>query len=91
MSTKSFSYSIRTHSGDDVLARMAEMGAPQGGVAPVLYCDSHGGCMFDDDRTPYLGALETLLNEPATAGKRLVQVVFRERQMISIWEERHDV
>ena len=90
MSRKSFSYSMRTHSGDDVLAKMAEMGASADGGAPVLYCDSQGGCMFDDDRAPYLRALEELLNEPATAGKRLVQVVFRERQMISIWEERHE-
>jgi len=45
--------------------------------------------MFDESvpGSPYLEALQSLLNEEAERGRRLMQVLFRERQMITVWEE----
>ena len=84
-----FAYTLATHSVEDVREYLERAGKePPADGMPVMYCDSHGQCMFDEQRQPYVQALEALLNEQAEQGRRLVQVIFRERQMISIWEHR---
>ena len=67
---KRFTYSLATHSVDDVreyLALAGKEAQPDG--MPVMYCDSRGACMFDDQRQPYVQALEALLNEQAELGR----------------------
>lgn len=83
-----FRYRMTIHTLEDILARAGEREPSAGEPAPVIYCDTQGRCMFDADAGhPYLQAMESILNEEAGRGRRLVQIVFRERQMIAIWEE----
>jgi len=84
-----YTYTLTTHSREDVQAQLAQMnpGAPAE-EAPVVYCDSEGVCMFDEQRQPYIQALEALLNQQAGRRRRLVQVLFRPHQMIAVWETR---
>jgi hypothetical protein len=89
---KKYRYTIKTHSMDDVLDRLEKMGkSPLRGGNRVMYCDTSGACMLDevDSESPYREALQSLLNDEAETGKRLMQVLFRERQMITVWEESH--
>lgn len=88
MHANRFRYRMTTHTLEDILARAGELGLSAGEPAPVIYCDTQGHCMFDADAGhTYLRAIEAILNEEAGRGRRLVQLVFRERQMIAIWEE----
>jgi len=81
-------YSISTHSVEDVLSMLEKLGKPlRAGGPQVLYCDTEGICMFDDPEKDYIASLEALLNQEAGGGKRLVQVLFRPHQMIAIWEK----
>lgn len=84
-----YTYSITVHSTADVLARLEEGDEGAGAEeTPVIYCDSEGACMFDDPSRKYLRALESILNQAAGGGRRLVQILFRSQQMIAIWEHR---
>ena len=86
--TGRFRYRMTVYTLGDILATMGEMGYAAGEPAPVIYCDTQGRCMFDADAgAPYLRAMESILNEEAGNERRLVQIVFREQQMIAIWEE----
>ncbi|MGC8825867.1 MAG: hypothetical protein ACP5TV_02540 [Anaerolineae bacterium] len=88
MNPERFRYRITIHTLEDILARAGELGLSAGEPAPVIYCDTQGRCMFDAEAGhPYLLAMESILNEAAGRGRRLVQIVFREQQMIAIWEE----
>ena len=86
-----YSYALTTYDVEDVRAALPRTEA---GVSvdetPVMYCDSDGRCMFDDSEGRYVRALEALLNAEAARGRRLVQTVFREKQMIAIWEIRRE-
>lgn len=83
-----FQYRMTVHTLEDILARAGKLGHAVDEPAPVIYCDTQGRCMFDADAgDPYLQAMESILNEEAGNDRRLVQIVFRERQMIAIWEE----
>ena len=87
---KKYRYSLKTHGIEEVLSRLEQMGqSPAREEHPVIYCDTSGSCMLDesDSELPYLEALQSLLNDEADRGKRLAQVLFREKQMISLWEE----
>jgi hypothetical protein len=84
--SRRYRYTLTTHSVHDVMEWMQRAGQSAEG-APVMYCDEEGRCMFDDQYRPYLAGIEGVLND-AAAGKRLVQVIFRQRQMIALWEER---
>jgi len=89
---KMFRYSIKTHGIEEVFSWVEQSGkSPHIEKPTVLYCDTTGTCMLDetDAGSPYLEALQALLNEEAGKGKRLVQVLFREKQMITLWEERY--
>jgi hypothetical protein len=83
----SYTYSLSTHHVDEVFARLESAGQTPSGER-VLYCDTDGTCIFDEKGDSYLDALADILNAEAGGGKRLKQLVFREQQMIAIWEER---
>ncbi len=88
MNFKRFQYRITVHSLEEILERARDLGYSPNQPAPVIFCDTQGRCMFDSDaRDPYLSAIESILNDQAGKGRRLVQAVFRERQMTAIWEE----
>ncbi len=83
-----FQYRMTIHTLEDILARVGELGLSADEPPPIIYCDTQGRCMFDADAgRAYLRAMESILDEEAGRGRRLVQLVFRERQMIAIWEE----
>ena len=85
--THSYRYSLSAHHVDEVFERMERAGQQPTGER-VLYCDTDGACVFDKQDASYLGALADILNTEAAGEKRLKQLIFREQQMIAIWEER---
>jgi hypothetical protein len=86
-----YAYALSTHGVEDVRAQMKKMELGESAAeTPVMYCDDDGVCMFDEERGGYTRALEALLNAEAARGRRLVQVLFREKQMIAIWEMRRE-
>ena len=76
-------YQFTSYDRDDLLAT-AE-GADLTAAPPHIFCDAEGTCFFDDAPNPYLGALVAVLNEQGDAGWELVQINFREHQMICVW------
>jgi len=87
MSKHSYTYSLSTHHVDEVFDRLERAGHQPAGER-VLYCDTDGACVFDEQDNAYLDVLADILNKEAAGGKRLKQLIFREQQMIAIWEER---
>lgn len=86
--THRYVYSLTAYHVDEVFDRLARAGQPADGPR-VLYCDTEGTCIFDEQDESYLDALAAILNAEAAGGKRLKQLIFREAQMIAIWEEKH--
>ena len=80
-------YSLTAHDIEDLLDRVEWMGQPAGGPT-VFYCDTDGHCVLDEKDDAYLTALGEMLNEEASQGKRLRQLILREERMIAIWEEK---
>jgi hypothetical protein len=78
-----YEYAITVHSLADVSAKLPAQAAE---AAPdVLYCDSQGDCFFDDSRSPYIAAIEQILNEQGAEQWALIQLMPREQDMICFW------
>jgi hypothetical protein len=88
-STHHYVYSLTAHHVDEVFERMERAGQAAGGPR-ILYCDAEGACLFDEKDVSYLDALADILNAEAAGGKRLKQLIFREQQMIAVWEEKQE-
>ncbi len=81
-----WTYQITTHSREEILEEMENLpGALRDLAAPVIFCDTQGRCFFDDAPNPYVAAITTILNRKGKDGWELVQIAFRERQLICIW------
>lgn len=83
-----WTYDISRHSLGQVLEAMRAHGfSPADAGSRVLFCDQEGGCFFDDPSDPYQEALKDILNERGQDGWELVQVAFRERELICFWRK----
>lgn len=51
----------------------------------ILYCDSEGGCYFDEAPDPIEDTIKGILNERGQDGWELTQVIFREKEMLCFW------
>lgn len=79
-------YAITTHSREELLEVAEELqGGPVGRAAPVIFCDTEGTCFFDDAPNSYVAAITEILNRKGQDGWELVQIAFREQQLICIW------
>ena len=76
-------YQVTTHDREALLA--AAEGADLSRAPRQIFCDAEGTCFFDDAPNAYVGALVDVLNEQGDAGWELVQINFREHQMICVW------
>lgn len=93
MDTKSkhhYVYSLSAHHVDEVFERLERAGRAAAGPR-ILYCDTEGSCIFDQQDKTYLDVLADILNAEAGGRKRLRQLLFREQQMIAVWEEKQEV
>lgn len=77
-------YRITVHTSEDVLALLPE---PVEQVPPTIFCDDEGACYFDAGPSPFIGAIEQLLDQAGEEGWELVQVAFRPGQMIGFWKQ----
>ena len=81
-----WTYDISRHSLGQVLEAMRSRGfAPGDASSRVLFCDQEGGCFFDESPDPYQEALKGILNKRGQDGWELVQVAFREKELICFW------
>ena len=85
--THRYVYSLTAHHVDEVFERLEHAGQAAAGPR-VLYCDTEGTCLFDETDESYLDVLADILNDESAGRKRLKQLIFREQQMIAIWEEK---
>ncbi|MBC7225007.1 MAG: hypothetical protein H5T59_12175 [Anaerolineae bacterium] len=77
---------LTTHSREEILEVAEEVqGGPVGQAAPMIFCDAEGTCFFDDAPNPYVAAITEILNRKGQDGWELVQIAFREQQLICIW------
>jgi hypothetical protein len=84
-----WTYDISRHSLGEIIHIMNEHGfsSTEGSAEPVLFCDAQGDCFFDEAPSPYEAALKEILNERGQDGWDLVQVTFRERELICFWKK----
>ena len=81
-----WTYDISRHHLEDILTAMEKQGFAESDVGSrVLFCDSEGGCFFDDAPDPIEDAIKGIMNNRGQDGWELVQVIFREKEMLCFW------
>jgi hypothetical protein len=83
----SWRYDITSYSVEDVQQLVAQQEHQAGPFAPsLMYCDKEGTCFFDQMPNRYVNVIVDILNGRGREGWELVNVAFRERQMICVWK-----
>lgn len=86
-----WTHDISRHRLEEILSAMEQRGYSENAAASrVLFCDTEGGCYFDEAPDPVESTIRDILNERGQDGWELVQVIFREKEMLSIWRKQTD-
>jgi hypothetical protein len=81
-------YDITRHDQGEILRAMEARGfAEDNPESRVLFCVEKGGCYFDEAPDPYLESIKDILNERGQSGWELVELIFRQREMLCVWRK----
>jgi len=83
-----WTYDISRHALGELLTEMEELGyAGSESASPVILCDTQGECVFDDAPDPLRETIVALLNERGSDGWELVQIIFRDQELVAFWKK----
>lgn len=84
-------YDISRHSLGEIISMMEAYGYDRQTTADqVLMCDQDGACFFDHSSDPYQKTIKEILDRQGAAGWELVQLAFREKEIIGFWKKQED-
>lgn len=84
-------YDITSYSIEQVLAQRDKLGLPAEEERPVMFCTDKGACFFDNIPNPNIQVILDILNSKGAEGWQLVDVSFREDEMVCFWKREVEI